>query len=89
MDFTRVKREVTESRSIVQSIVLFISGLSEKLRAAKGNQAELDALADELDDQQAELARAIVSNTDSEEDAEVELEDLEAESDSDSESPLV
>lgn len=58
-----LKREVQENREVLQSAVALIQGLSQRIRDNVGNEAELQALADELDTQSNTLAAAVVENT--------------------------
>ena len=58
-----LKREVQENREVLQSAVTLIQGLSQRIRDNVGNEAELQALADELDTQSNTLAAAVVENT--------------------------
>lgn len=59
----RLTREVTESRTAVDSALTLIEGLAQEIRDNLGDDAALEALADDLDAQQADLASAVTSNT--------------------------
>ncbi len=59
----RLKTEVQESTAVAKSAVQLISGLSAQIRDLKDDPAALEALADELDASQQELAAAIAANT--------------------------
>ena len=58
-----LKREVQENRDTLQSAITLLNGLSQQIRDNVGNEAELQALADELDAQSNTLAAAVVENT--------------------------
>jgi septal ring factor EnvC (AmiA/AmiB activator) len=65
----RLVQEVAEQRTVTQSVLTFLAGLKEQLAAAQAELAAigtasqtLDALAADLDAQQAELAAAIASS---------------------------
>lgn len=61
-----LKREVQESRTVTQSAVALLQGLRQRLddALASGNtEADIRAVIDDLDAQQADLAAAITANT--------------------------
>jgi hypothetical protein len=58
----RLTAEVSETKSAVDSAVALISGLAQQIRDNVSEDA-LNALADSLDAQQAELAEAVTNNT--------------------------
>lgn len=59
----RITQEVTESRQATQAILALVSGLADQIRENATDPAALEALADELDAQQAEIAAAVTANT--------------------------
>lgn len=59
----RLTTEVAETRSAVDSAVTLISGLAEQIRDLKDDPAALEALADDLDAQQADIAAAVAANS--------------------------
>lgn len=54
-----LKREVAESQGVTERAITMIVGLAEQIRDLKDSPAELEALADELDQQQNALAEAL------------------------------
>lgn len=60
---TRLKTEVTETRTVMISAITLITGLGALIRSNIGNEDALNALADDLDAQQRDLAEAISANT--------------------------
>jgi len=64
-ELNELKTEVAETRTAVDSAIVFIKGLKDLLDAAiaSGDPAELKKLSDELNAQQTALAEAIVTNT--------------------------
>jgi chromosome segregation ATPase len=58
-----LRSEIAENSDAVASAVTLISTLVEELRAAAGNQAEIDAIVNQLDAQTAALAAAVAANT--------------------------
>ena len=59
----RIKAEVEQSRSINDSAIALIGGLAQQIRDNIDNTEALNALADELDSQQAALGAAVEANT--------------------------
>lgn len=59
----RIKQEVAENRTVVDSAITLISGLAQQIRDAIDDPEELNALADQLDAQQADLGAAVTANT--------------------------
>jgi prefoldin subunit 5 len=57
-------------KGVIASAVTFISGMAQRIRDLVNQPAELSALADELDGQQAALAAAIAENTETPAEAE-------------------
>lgn len=57
------KREVQETKTVWGSVKALLVSLAERLRSNAGNPAEVQAIADELDTMQAEMAAAVVANT--------------------------
>lgn len=66
-ELDRLRTEVAETTSVVQSAITLIKGLKAKLDAAIGDPQALKALSDELDAKTNELSAAIVENTPAEE----------------------
>lgn len=65
-DLTRLTTEVEETRTVIDGAVALITNLAQLLRDAAGSPdvtTEVNALADQLDAKQAELAAAIEANT--------------------------
>lgn len=61
-----VKREVTETGTVIGGAVTLLNSLSQLIRDNAGDPAALRQIAADLDAQQAQLAAAIVANTPSE-----------------------
>ena len=59
----KLRQEVAENTAAVASAEQLISGLAQQLRDAIGDEAALQALADELDANSNRLASAVASNT--------------------------
>lgn len=55
--------EVEETKTVVDSAIVLIKGLKEKLDAAGTDPAKLKALSDSLDTKTNELAEAVAANT--------------------------
>jgi hypothetical protein len=56
-------KEVEEQGGAVDSAVTLISGLAEQIRAAGGDEAKLEKLADDLEKSQQKLAQAVAANS--------------------------
>lgn len=63
LDLTKLTAEVSEIKTVAQSAVALIKGIAQELKDAKGDQAKIDALAEQLDGGGNELAAAITANT--------------------------
>ena len=63
LNLSTLRAEIAENNDAVASAVTLISTLVEELRAAAGNQAEIDAIVDALDAQTDVLAAAVATNT--------------------------
>lgn len=66
MDFRKLREEVAERKTLDDSIIAALAGYAEAVReaaAAKASQAELNAIADDMDAMNARIAGAIVANT--------------------------
>jgi len=62
----RLTAEVTESKDATLAATTLIAGLAQQIRDAIGSETQLNALADSLDADQAEIAAAVTANTPSE-----------------------
>lgn len=62
-DFTNVRREVSETRDVMQSAAALIRNISQQLRDVATDPAAIQDLADQLDSSQQDLAAAIAENT--------------------------
>lgn len=60
-ELENLTREVAESRGVTESAVALITGLAEQIRELKNDPAALEALAEDLDQQQQALAGAVAS----------------------------
>lgn len=56
-------REVSETKGVIASAKALMNSLATRLRSNAGDPAAIQALADELDAEQAALAQAITDNT--------------------------
>jgi prefoldin subunit 5 len=65
-DLSRLTQEVAETTEVAQSAITFIAGLSEQIRELSTDPAALEALADELDATQANIAAAIAPDAEPE-----------------------
>ena len=63
LNLDALRQEIAENNSAVESAVTLIATLVDELRAAAGNQAEIDAIVNALDAQTAVLAAAVAANT--------------------------
>lgn len=59
----RITAEVSETRTAVNSVITLVTGLAQQIRDLKEDPAALEALANELDAAQAEIAAAVTENT--------------------------
>lgn len=59
----RLTAEVAETKDAVDSAVTLIAGLAQQIRDNATDPAALNALADQLDADQAEIAAAVTENT--------------------------
>lgn len=73
----RLQAELAENTSVTASVLALITGLSDQLRAAAGDEAAINAIADGLDENSAKLAAAVASNTEAEAAEEIPATDLE------------
>jgi len=55
--------KVAANTTVVESAITLIGGLADQLRAAANDPAAVNALADQLDTEDAKLANAITTNT--------------------------
>lgn len=62
-DLTKLTEEVTEIKTVSQSAITLIQGISQRLEEAKTDPVKIQALADELDATSAALAAAVAANT--------------------------
>lgn len=62
-ELDRLTTEVTETKSSVESVITLVDGLAQQIRDLANDPAALNALADELDAQQARIAAAVTANT--------------------------
>jgi len=62
-ELDRLTTEVSETKTVIDSAITLLSGLSAQIRALKDEPAKLAALADDLDAKQQELAAAVTVNT--------------------------
>lgn len=62
-ELDRLATEVSETTTVVGSAVALLNTLGDLIRQNVNDPARLTALADELDQKQAELAAAIAANT--------------------------
>jgi ABC-type transporter Mla subunit MlaD len=63
LNLETLRAEIAENNDAVASAVTLISTLVTELKAAAGNQAEIDAIVTALDAQTAVLAAAVAANT--------------------------
>lgn len=59
----RITQEVAETKTAIDSALTLIAGLAQQIRDLSTDPAALNALADELDAKQAEIAAAVTANT--------------------------
>jgi chromosome segregation ATPase len=59
----RLTQEVAETRSVNDSLLTLLAGLSEQIRDNAGNEDALNDLADQLDAEQTRLAAAVEENS--------------------------
>lgn len=59
----RLTAEVAETKTAVNSVLALVEGLAQQIRDNATDPVALNALADELDAQQAALAAAVAANT--------------------------
>lgn len=58
----RLTAEVSEQRSATGSLIALVGGLADQIRALAGDEEALNALADDLDAQQGDIAAAVAAN---------------------------
>lgn len=58
----RLTQEVAETKGAADSAIALLTGLGDYIRANVSDQAALNALADDLDAKQAEIAAAVAAN---------------------------
>lgn len=58
-----LQAKVEQNNSVIDSAVTLLNGLSQQLRDIKDDPAAIQALADQLDSKDTELATAITTNT--------------------------
>ena len=63
LNFDRLKTEVAEMGTVVESAVSVLRTVAADLRNSASDQAQIEALADELDKRAADLSMAIAGNT--------------------------
>lgn len=63
LDLSRLSAEIAENNDAISSAVTLLNQIAQELRDAAGNQAAVNALADQLDTQSNNLAAAVVANT--------------------------
>ena len=59
----KIRSEIAENKDLVSSTKALVSSLAQQIRDAKGDEEALEALAADLDAQNAELAAAVTENT--------------------------
>lgn len=59
----RITEEVEQTKTAVDSVLQLVSGMAEQIRELKDDPAALEALANELDAKQQEIADAVSANT--------------------------
>lgn len=59
----RITQEVAETKTAVESAITLINGLAQQIRDNAEDPVALNALADELDAQQAAIGEAVAANT--------------------------
>lgn len=62
-ELDRLTAEVSESRTVMSSAIVLLEKLATLIRDNASNPEALNALADDLDSQQSELAEAVTANT--------------------------
>jgi predicted nucleic acid-binding Zn-ribbon protein len=66
-ELDRLTTEVAETKSAVASVLTLVAGLAQQIRDNATDPAALNALADDLDASQKDIADAITANTPAEE----------------------
>jgi len=62
-ELDRLTKEVAETKTVIDSAITLLGQLAQLIRDNAGNPTALNALADDLDAKQNELAKAITDNT--------------------------
>src|SRR5258707_491808 len=62
MTLDDLKVKVDAERGVVDSAIVLINGLGDLIRATAGDPAKVQALADEVDKQSADLGAAVAAN---------------------------
>ncbi len=62
-ELDRLTSEVAQSRAATDSVLVLVAGLAQQIRDNATDPAALNALADSLDQQQADIAAAVTDNT--------------------------
>jgi len=62
-ELERLQQEVAETKTVIDSAIVLLGQLADLIRQNATSPAALNALADDLDAKQAQLAAAITANT--------------------------
>lgn len=62
-ELDRLTTEVAETKTVTQSAIVLLGQLSDLIRQNANDPTALNALADQLDSNQADLANAVAANT--------------------------
>lgn len=60
---SEIADKVRAQKTVIDSLVEFVKGLAQALKDAKGDQAKIDAIANDLDVNTAEITSAVTANT--------------------------
>jgi hypothetical protein len=62
-EMVKLETEVSETKTVMQSAIVLLQGLKQRLDEAGTDKAKLDALANDLDVHTNDLAAAVTANT--------------------------
>jgi peptidoglycan hydrolase CwlO-like protein len=62
-ELENLRAQVQSNHDVIQSAILLINGIADRVKAAQSDPGALQSLADDLASQDADLAKAIAANT--------------------------
>jgi peptidoglycan hydrolase CwlO-like protein len=62
-ELENLRAQVQNNRDVIQSAIVLINGIADRVKAAQSDPGALQALADDLSSQDTALAQAVAANT--------------------------